>query len=115
MDHLGHPVGHRGSAGRLRRTRALSPDARYLIFASKATNATAGTNTFGKENLYRRDLQTGTTARITFTTTGGDPNEGSTFSSMTADGRYVSFFTGATNMDANHTGGALSTTWTHNR
>ncbi len=88
-------------------TRALTPDARYLVFASKATNATTNGPTNAKQNLYRRDLQTGTTARITHTTTGGDPNQGSTFESISADGRYVTFLTGATNMDASPRGGTF--------
>ena len=88
-------------------TRALTPDARYLVFASSASNVTANSPTNGKANLYRRDLQTGTTARITLTTVGGDPNQASTFDSMSADGRYVAFLTGATNMDSDHVGGAV--------
>jgi hypothetical protein len=88
-------------------TRALTSDARYLVFATKATNATPDAPTNGKANLYRRDLHTGTTARISFTTTGGDPNQGSNELSITADGRYVAFFTAATNMDSNHVGGAV--------
>ena len=88
-------------------TRGLSADGRYVVFASKATNVTTDSPTNAKANLYRRDLQTGTTARIAYTTTGGDPNEGSTFESISADGRYVTFFTGATNMDASHLGGTF--------
>ncbi len=87
--------------------RAITPDARYVVFATKATNAAANSPVNGKANLYRRDLSTGTTERITFTTSGGDPNQGVLESSISADGRYVAFTTNATNMDASPVGGAV--------
>ena len=87
--------------------RAITPDARYVVFASKATDAAPRPPVNGKQNLYRRDLSTGTTERITFTTTGGDPNQSVLDSSITADGRYVAFSTNATNMDASPVGGAV--------
>ncbi len=66
----------------------LSFDGRYVLFRSKASNLAPGPFTAGSfENLYWRDLQTGTTLVLT-------TNSSTVFAavaSMTADGHNVAF------------------------
>jgi len=64
---------------------ALSSNGRYVLFRSLAANLASGSFTAGYENLFLRDLQTGTNYALTHTTSG------SPVSSMTPDGRFVAF------------------------
>jgi Tol biopolymer transport system component len=62
---------------------AISVTGRYVLFRSKATNLAPGSFT-GGENLFLRDLQSGSTGPLT-------QAGGSGPASMTSDGRYVAF------------------------
>ncbi len=71
----------------------LSANGRYVAFGSDASNLVAG-DTNGNGDIFRRDLTTGTTIRVSVTndgsqvTYGGDVYSGVAIS---ADGRYVAF------------------------
>src|SRR5205085_1124349 len=59
----------------------INTDGRYILFRSKASNLASGSFS-GTENLFLRDLQSGTTLALT-TTGAASPV------TMTPDGRYV--------------------------
>jgi Tol biopolymer transport system component len=61
----------------------ISDDGRFLLFRSKASNATTNVIVAGSENLFLHELQS---ARTTALTTGGLTN-----AVMTPDGRFVAF------------------------
>ncbi len=63
----------------------ISADGRYVLFHSKASNLAAGSG--AGENLYFRDLQTGTTYALTAAASG----IGIDAAAMTPDGHFVAF------------------------
>jgi Tol biopolymer transport system component len=70
----------------------ISADGRYVVFISAATNLVTGpVNT--NANVFRRDLQTGTTALVSVGTDGD-----ASFPVISPDGRYVAFLSWATNL-----------------
>jgi archaellum component FlaF (FlaF/FlaG flagellin family) len=83
---------------------AITPDARYVVFDSDATNLVPGdTNTWG--DVFVRDRYAGTTERISVDSSG---TQGSNFSwsgSISADGRYVSFLSAAPDLVPGDTNG----------
>jgi hypothetical protein len=82
----------------------LSADGRYLTFRSAATNLVAG-DTNGSYDIFVRDLQTGITTRASTDSNGVEANGLSYQPSISADGRYVTFFSPATNLVAGDTNG----------
>jgi Tol biopolymer transport system component len=64
----------------------ISANGRYVLFHSKASNLATGSSSYG-ENLYFRDLQTGTTYVLTSAFNG----IGASAVSMTPDGQSVAF------------------------
>lgn len=80
---------------------AISDDGRYVVFVSFApnlTNEVDPTNT--NSEVYLRDLEAGTTERITHAV-GGGPSLGSSLQpSVSANGRFVSFFSHASDLVA---------------
>jgi Tol biopolymer transport system component len=83
---------------------AISADGRYVVFASDATNLVAG-DTNGSTDVFVHDLQTGATTRMSVDSTGAQGNSSSTSPAISADGRYVVFQSGSTNLAANDTNG----------
>jgi len=82
----------------------LSADGRYAVFESVATDLVPG-DTNGGRDVFVRDLAAGTTVRASIPAGGGQGNGSSSEASISADGRYVVFVSGATNMvpgDNNH-------------
>lgn len=68
---------------------AISADGRYVAFQSTAPNFTTN-DTNGQPDIFVRDRQAGTTARVSLSTTGGQITRGE-IPSMSDDGRYVAF------------------------
>ncbi len=66
----------------------ISANGRYVLFHSKASNLASGSSGGGTENLFFRDLQTGTTYALTSAL--GGPSVYSA-ASMTPDGQSVAF------------------------
>lgn len=86
----------------------ISEDGRYILFESEAGDLTSeGIITGGGHpDIFLRDLQTGTTTLISKSlsgTTGG--NAQSHDANISADGRYVVFWSGASNLVAGDTNG----------
>ena len=82
------------------RSPVMTSDGRYVAFVSAATNLVAG-DTNGIPDVFVRDLQTGTTtlASVGATSTGSFILPSSSESpDLTPDGRFVAFYSTATNL-----------------
>jgi len=69
---------------------SVSADGRYVVFTSQASNLVAG-DTNAHRDVFRKDLATGVTLRVS---TGADGQQGlgdSSNASVSSDGRYVLF------------------------
>jgi FG-GAP-like repeat/WD40-like Beta Propeller Repeat len=86
---------------------AISADGRYVSYASLASNLVAG-DTSGVEDVFVHDRTTGATTRVSVATGGAQGNaySGSGGSAISADGRYVSFVSAASNLVAGDTNGS---------
>ncbi len=82
----------------------ISADGRYVAFESVATNLVPG-DTNGYDDIFVRDRQSGTTERVSVATSGAQGNLYSWISSISADGRYVAFYSPATNLVPGDTNG----------
>ena len=94
-------------------TAALSADGRYVVWSSVATNLVAG-DTNASRDVFRRDLVSGVTTRVNVTPAGGQSaGDLAAFTirvTVSADGRYVSFNSAATDLvagDTNNTADAF--------
>ena len=76
---------------------SISGDGRYVAFASTADNLTDGDDN-GDWDVYVRDLEDGSTERVSVSRDGGDPNGPSYGPRISADGRYVAFYSHASNL-----------------
>jgi Tol biopolymer transport system component len=84
---------------------AISADGRFVAYFSYATNLVAG-DTNGTLDVFVRDRQLGTTERVSVSSGGAEGNSYSFDCAISADGRYVAFFSGATNLVAGDTNGS---------
>ena len=75
----------------------VSSDGRFVTFWSVANNLVDG-DTNGQEDVFVHDRQTGQTVRISVASDGTQGNGPSLESVMSADGRYVAFQSGASNL-----------------
>ena len=76
----------------------LSGDGRYLVFESDATNLVPD-DTNGLDDVFRRDLQSGTTVRVNVSTSGAQANSLTyNTSALSGDGVVVGFTSMATNL-----------------
>jgi Tol biopolymer transport system component len=82
---------------------SISADGRFVAFYSLATNLVAG-DTNGRHDVFVRDRQLGTTARVSVSTSGAQGNNGSDDNAISANGRFVAFASGASNLVAGDTG-----------
>lgn len=76
---------------------SLNANGRYVAFDSEANNLVS-TDLNGVTDIFVRDLQTGTTARVNLSTGGAEANATSTDTAMSVDGRYVVFRSMADNL-----------------
>ena len=84
---------------------SISADGRYIAFDSLATNLVPN-DTNGRNDIFVHDTQTGVTTRVSVDSSGLEANQDSYFPSISADGRYITFGSYATNLvpsDANGT------------
>jgi Tol biopolymer transport system component len=75
----------------------ISPDGRYVSFQSSASDLVPGDDN-GFRDTFVRDLVSGTTARVSLDTGGGDANGDSTSGTFSANGRYLAFTSWATDL-----------------
>jgi Tol biopolymer transport system component len=74
----------------------ISADGRYVAMASTATNLVPGDA--GLSDVFVHDRLSGLTTRVGLAANGDAPNAASQGGSISADGRYVAFFSGAGNV-----------------
>jgi Tol biopolymer transport system component len=84
--------GHSGSYGL-----SVSADGRYVAFESRASNLVPA-DTNGQKDVFVHDCDTGVTTRASVASDGAQGNGGSQWPSISADGRFVAFDSGATNL-----------------
>jgi hypothetical protein len=83
---------------------SLSADGRYVAFHSSASNLVAGDTNLNAD-VFVHDRLTGETTRVSVASDGTQANWSSSLGSLSADGRYVAFVSGATNLIADDTNG----------
>ncbi len=83
---------------------AISPDGRYVVFDSGATNLVSGDNN-GKADVFIRDRVAGTTSRVSVSNSGAQGNGDSDQAAISANGRYVAFRSSATSLASGDTNG----------
>jgi len=78
---------------------AISGDGRFVVFDSPATNLVPG-DTNGHDDVFVRDRQNGTTARVSLSSTGlqGNRGSGDLGLAISADGQFVAFASQASNL-----------------
>lgn len=92
----------------------ISPDGRYVAFTSSATNlldeATSGApgelGALTESQVYLRDMKTREVELISVTIDGTEGSERSFGSALSADGRYVAFYSGTPDLVASDRNGA---------
>lgn len=73
---------------------SISANGRFVAFTSRASNLVAD-DTNGTEDVFVRDLQAGTTERVSVSSSGRQGDHASFNRSISPDGRYVAFQSGA--------------------
>jgi len=89
----------RGTAG------AITPNGRYVVFTSRATNLVAGDDTNGVYDAFVRDRLRGITERVSLGSDGSQGNGDSGGVGISATGRYVLLWSDASNLVANDSNG----------
>lgn len=82
----------------------LSADGRYVVYTSVASNLVAGDSN-ALQDIFRHDLQTGETIRVSVATGGAQANGNSFVSTVSADGSVVAFTSAASNLVAGDSNG----------
>jgi uncharacterized repeat protein (TIGR01451 family) len=75
----------------------ISADNRYVVFASTSDQLVAG-DLNGREDIFVRDRQTGTTTLVSVATGGAQANNHSGVPAISANGRFVAFVSNADNL-----------------
>jgi Tol biopolymer transport system component len=83
---------------------SISADARFVVFASTATNLVPGDSN-GARDIFVRDRVLGTTERVSVSAAGAAGNASSGQPYVSADGRFVSFTSKASNLVPSDTNG----------
>ncbi len=83
---------------------AISDDGRYVTFYSNATNLVTGDSNMVSD-IFRHDRQTGDTTRVSVDAAGTQANGASVFPEISADGRYVVYYSAAGNLVSGDTNG----------
>lgn len=83
----------------------MSPDGRYILFSSSATNLIAG-DTNNSSDVFMYDMQTGQTIRLSLGTGGIQGNGDSDDGAFSDDGRFIGFTSLASNLVSGDTNNA---------
>lgn len=83
---------------------ALSADGRFVVFSSSASTLVAD-DTNGVDDVFVRDQQSGAVRRVSVGVDGAQGNSASLLPSISANGRYVSFFSQASTLMPGSSGG----------
>ena len=84
----------------------ISADGRYVCFASSATNLVAG-DTNGVTDVFVRDRLVGTTTRVSVDSFGNQGNGECGAQALSSDGRFIAFYSAATNLVTNDNNGSI--------
>jgi Tol biopolymer transport system component len=84
----------------------ITPDGRYVLFNSEASNLVAN-DTNGQGDAFVRDRQTGVTELVTLGPAGQQPNDSGGAFNLTPDGRYVAITLHGTNVGIGDTEGQV--------
>ncbi len=91
-------VSNTGSQGnRDSQDASISGDGRYVAFVSRASNLVSD-DTNECSDVFVRDTQAGTIQRVSIASDGTQADSASLYPSISANGRYVAFSSGATNL-----------------
>jgi hypothetical protein len=82
----------------------VTPDGRFVVFASEATNLVAG-DANAVTDVFRHDRSTGATIRVSTSATGVEANGDCFVASVSDDGRFVAFLSSASNLVTGDTNG----------
>ncbi|RPI27016.1 MAG: hypothetical protein EHM61_09930 [Acidobacteria bacterium] len=85
---------------------SISADGRFVAFQSTASNLVAG-DTYGVLDVFVHDPQTGETTRVSVDSAGAQANNHSYEPSISADGRFVAFYSQASNLVPGDTNGVV--------
>ncbi|HEX3761725.1 MAG TPA: Ig-like domain-containing protein [Kofleriaceae bacterium] len=95
-----------GTQGNATSTHAqISGNGRYVVFDSGATNLVDGDGN-GVRDVFRHDLQTGATIRVSVASSGGEANGASTNPVISDDGQVIAYTSSAFNLVAGDANGA---------
>jgi Tol biopolymer transport system component len=83
---------------------SISSDGRFVAFYSNSTNLVSG-DTNGTSDVFVHDQQTGETKRVSVASDGTQGDNFSDYPSISSDGRYVAFYSSATNLVIGDTNG----------
>jgi hypothetical protein len=83
---------------------AISARGRYVAFFSEASNLVPG-DTNGADDIFRRDRRTGTTIRVSVDSSGREADGDSYSPAISGGGRYVAFYSEASNLVPGDTNG----------
>ena len=84
---------------------SISADGRYVAFSSEASNLIAE-DTNGESDIFVYDRQSDTTERVSQAWDGSEADDRSLWASVTADGRYVAYYSYASNLVPDDTNGS---------
>ncbi|MGI8994660.1 MAG: TolB family protein [Nocardioidaceae bacterium] len=84
---------------------SISADGRYVAFSSQSSRLVAG-DTNGRTDVFVRDRMNHVTRRVSVSSNGSQVRKGSFVPSISADGRYVAFFSRASHLVAGDTNSA---------
>ncbi len=80
----------------------ISDNGRYVTFQSSATNLVKGDKN-DRDDIFVHDLETKKTTRVSVATSGIQGNNGSWHPKISADGRYITFWSSASTLVPNDT------------
>ena len=86
-------------------TPSITADGRFVVFDSYASNLVAG-DTNGFRDVFVHDRATGTTERVSVASGGAEGNSNSYRHSISADGRFVAFWSDGSNLVTGDTNSA---------
>ena len=85
---------------------AISADGRYVTFISRASSLVAA-DTNGWGDVFVHDRQSGQTALVSVANDGTQANSENYGPAISADGRFIAFYSGASNLVSGDTNGTL--------
>lgn len=92
----------------------LSANGRWIAFESIADNLVSG-DTNGTDDIFVHDRLTHETTRVSVDSNGRQGNRESYYPSISANGRWVAFFSSASNLVVGDTNGAFGDIYVHDR